>query len=120
MTVQDKKQARRLRLKRKIRKRISGTAEKPRLTVYRSNSAIYAQLIDDIRGITLVSASSNIKEIAEMQGTKVDKSFQVGLKLAEKAKAAGIVKVVFDRNGYKYHGRVKAVAEGARKGDLAF
>jgi large subunit ribosomal protein L18 len=114
------KTARRLRIKRGIRKRVYGTPERPRLSVFRSNTAIYAQIIDDSRGVTLASCSSRIKEIKEQKATKTEKGRMVGLKLAEKAKAAGIEKVVFDRNGYLYHGRIKALADAAREGGLLF
>lgn len=112
--------ARRTRIKRGIRKRVSGTAERPRLSVFRSNKEIYAQIIDDVAGRTLVAASSTEKAVSTEAGTKVDLSAKVGKALAEKALAAGIQAVVFDRNGYLYHGRVKALAEGAREGGLNF
>jgi large subunit ribosomal protein L18 len=112
----NKKAARRLRVKRSIRSKISGTSERPRLSVYRSNLHIYAQLIDDIEGQTLASASSLEEDLS--QGSRVESSQAVGQKLAERAKAAGIEKAVFDRNGYRYHGRVKALAEGVREGGL--
>lgn len=114
------KTARRLRIKRGIRKRVYGSSERPRLSVFRSNTAIYAQIIDDSRGVTLASCSSRIKEINEQKITKSDKCRLVGRKLAEKAKASGVEKVVFDRNGYRYHGRVKALADAAREGGLLF
>jgi len=113
--------ARAKRIKR-IRKKISGTSEKPRLRVFKSNKYIYAQVIDDIAGHTLVSMSSKDKGIAddaELTG-KTAQAFKVGVLLAEKAKAAGISQVVFDRGGYIYHGRVKALSEGAREGGLVF
>jgi large subunit ribosomal protein L18 len=113
-----KKDLRRLRIKRGIRNKISGTAEKPRLSVFRSNTGISAQLIDDINGLTLVSSSS--VEFKSNKGTKSEISKLVGQKIAEKAKAAGVQQVVFDRGGFLYHGRVKALAEGAREGGLAF
>ncbi|MES2380463.1 MAG: 50S ribosomal protein L18 [Bacteroidota bacterium] len=112
-----KKELRRTRIKRGIRGRIKGTDNRPRLTVFRSNKAIYAQLINDIDGKTIVSASSrNIKE----KITKVESSVAVGKEIAEKAIAAGIKQVVFDRNGYLYHGRIKSLADGAREGGLEF
>lgn len=111
------KDLRRLRIKQSIRAKISGTAEKPRLSVFRSNTGIYAQLIDDLKGQTLAAASS--KELGLANGN-VENAKTVGAKIAEKALAAGISAVVFDRNGYLYHGRVKAVAEGAREGGLKF
>ena len=106
----------RQRIQKRIRKKINGTAEKPRLAVYRSNKSIYAQLIDDVNGRTLAAASS--KE-SGATGKKVDQSKTVGKLIAEKALAANIKNVVFDRGGYLYHGRVKAVADGAREGGLA-
>jgi len=114
-----KKLSRRERIKKGIRKRLSGTAERPRLSVFRSNKAIYAQIVDDNTGRTLAAASSMSKDFAAA-GTKVEQSLAVGRLLAEKAVAAGISKVVFDRNGYLYHGRVKSLAEGAREGGLDF
>ena len=113
-----KKDLRRLRIKRGIRNKIHGTAEKPRLSVFKSNTALYAQLIDDINGQTLSSSSS--KEIDSDKQVNVEKSKEVGKKLAEKAIANGITNVVFDRNGYIYHGKLKAFAEGAREGGLKF
>jgi large subunit ribosomal protein L18 len=113
-----KKTLRRLKIKRSIRKRISGTADRPRLSVYRSNSAIYAQLIDDVNGNTLAAVSS--KEILGDKSVNVDAAKEVGKGLAEKAKVANIESVVFDRNGFLYHGKVKALAEGAREGGLKF
>jgi large subunit ribosomal protein L18 len=113
------KSNRRDRIKRGIRTRISGSSERPRLSVYRSNKGIYAQIIDDVAGVTLVSASSLSKEFTA-SGNKVDQSVAVGKLVAEKAVAAGIKQVVFDRNGYLYHGRVKSLAEGAREGGLIF
>lgn len=104
-----------------IRKRLHGTPERPRLVVFRSLKHIYAQIIDDSIGKTLVSASTKAKDQELPAGEKkTGQSFQVGLKLGEKALAAGIAKVAFDRAGYKYHGRVKALAEGARKAGLEF
>ena len=114
------KRLRRLRIKKRIRKKISGTAERPRLSVFRSNRYIYAQLIDDEAGRTLAQASSREAEIANLPGTPIERSRAVGRLLANRAKAAGIVKVVFDRNGYKYHGNVRALAEGARENGLEF
>jgi len=113
------KLSRRDRIKRGIRKRLSGSTERPRLSVYRSNKGIYAQIIDDVTGKTLVSASSLAKDFATT-GSKSDQSVAVGKTVAEKALAAGIKEVVFDRNGYLYHGRVKSLAEGAREGGLIF
>jgi large subunit ribosomal protein L18 len=113
------KLSRRDRIKMGIRKRLSGSSSRPRLSVYRSNKGIYAQIIDDVNGKTLVSASSLSKEFTA-DGTKSDQSVAVGKLVAQKAIAAGIVDVVFDRNGYLYHGRVKSLAEGAREGGLNF
>jgi large subunit ribosomal protein L18 len=113
------KLSRRERIKKGIRKRLTGSAERPRLSVYRSNKGIYAQVIDDVKGITIASTSSLSKDFSA-SGNKVDQSKAVGLAIAEKAKAAGVTKVVFDRNGYLYHGRVKSLAEGAREGGLDF
>ena len=113
------KLSRRDRIKKGIRKRLSGSSERPRLSVYRSNKGIYAQIIDDYSGKTLVSASSLSKDFSAT-GTKVEQSKAVGKLVAEKALAAGINQVVFDRNGYLYHGRVKSLAEGAREGGLDF
>ncbi|HMG07007.1 50S ribosomal protein L18 [Mucilaginibacter lappiensis] len=113
------KLSRRDRIKRGIRKRLSGSAARPRLSVYRSNKGIYAQIIDDLSGKTIVSASSLSKDFVA-DGTKSDQSVAVGKLVAQKAIAAGIKDVVFDRNGYLYHGRVKSLAEGAREGGLNF
>jgi len=115
------KTSRRLKIKYRVRKKVVGTDEKPRLSVFRSNKQIYAQLINDDKGITLVSASSREKAFDEKkEGTKTDTAKEVGKLIAEKAKEAGIENVVFDRNGYLYHGRVKSLAEGAREGGLKF
>ena len=103
----------------RIRKHIAGTAERPRLVVTRSNRHMVAQIVDDTKGITLVSASTLTAEFAGFEGTKVEAAKKVGELIAEKAKAAGITAVVFDRGGNKYTGRVAAVAEGAREGGLA-
>jgi large subunit ribosomal protein L18 len=108
---------RRLKAKRRIRSKVSGTAARPRLTVFRSNKHMYAQLIDDSTGHTLVAASTHN---TEEKGTSVAESGAVGRLLAKRAQEAGITAVVFDRNGYRYHGRVKAVADGAREGGLLF
>lgn len=113
------KQQRRIRIKYRVRKHVSGSSEEPRMTVFRSNKGIYAQLIDDISETTLVSASSLNKEIAEKKNiTKIEQATLVGKLVAEKALEKGITKVVFDRNGYLYHGRIKALAEEARKAGL--
>src|SRR5690606_27866164 len=108
----------RKKIKNRVRGKISGSAECPRLSVFRSNKQIYAQLIDDLSGRTLVSASSRIDAIEKAEGTKTDKAFKVGQESAVKAVQAGITHVVFDRNGYLYHGRVQRLAEGAREGGL--
>ncbi len=108
--------ARRNKIKTRIRGKISGTAERPRMSVFRSNKAIYVQVIDDLRGTTLAAASS--KGISE--GTKVEIAAKVGEEIAKKAVEKGIAEVVFDRNGYLYHGRVKSLADAARKGGLKF
>jgi large subunit ribosomal protein L18 len=113
----------RLRSKIKIRKKISGIQEKPRLTVYRSLNNVYAQLIDDSKGDTLVSASTLSKELTDdLKNTKgkISKGKMVGLLIAKKALEKNISQVVFDRNGYRYHGRIKAIADGAREGGLKF
>tara|TARA_Y100000589_G_scaffold132495_1_gene126355 strand:- start:23889 stop:24245 length:357 start_codon:yes stop_codon:yes gene_type:complete len=111
---------RRAKIKKRIRKVVKGTPERPRLSVYRSNKEIYAQIIDDVNGKTLVSASSRDKDIASSKGTKSEIAALVGKAIAEKAVKAGISKISFDRNGYLYHGRVKALADGAREGGLDF
>lgn len=117
-----KSNAARQRRHRRIRGRLSGTPERPRLNVYRSLNGIYAQLIDDVAGATLASASTIDKELrAEMEGKpKVEQAALVGKALAARAKAVGIETVVFDRGGYRYHGRIQALADGAREGGLRF
>jgi large subunit ribosomal protein L18 len=110
----------RQKIRYRIRKKISGEATKPRLSVFRSNTDIYVQLIDDVNGNTLAAASSKSKDIAAQKVTKTEKSKMVGAAIAVKAAELGITKVVFDRGGNLYHGRVKAVAEGAREGGLVF
>ena len=120
MATKNKKDYRRNRIKKRIRKVISGTPERPRMTVFRSNKEIYVQLVDDVAGNTLLSASSKVPEIAEKKVTKTEQAQLVGKYVAEKALAAGINNIVFDRNGYLYHGRVKSLAEAARKGGLKF
>jgi len=112
------KSDRRQRIRFRIRKSISGTATKPRLSVFRSNKEIYAQLIDDVNGLTLLSASSREKEVGK--GTNVEVATAVGKLVAEKALKAGIDTVTFDRGGYLYHGRIKSLAEGARAAGLKF
>ncbi|MDO6602993.1 LSU ribosomal protein L18P [Arenibacter palladensis] len=114
------KTERRLRIRRRIRKISSGTAERPRLAVFRSNTGIYAQIIDDVAGKTLVAASSRDKELAKAKGTKTEVANLVGKAIAEKAKEAGIEAVAFDRGGNLYHGRVKSLADGAREAGLKF
>ncbi|MFU0469244.1 50S ribosomal protein L18 [Gardnerella vaginalis] len=109
----------RLRRHARLRKRISGTSERPRLVVSRSNRHMVAQIVDDTKGITLVSASTLTSDFAGFTGTKTEAAAKVGELIAAKAKEAGITAVVFDRGGNKYHGRVAAVAEGARQGGLA-
>lgn len=111
------KSARRLRIRRGVRNKIAGTADRPRLSVFKSNKAIYAQIIDDAKGTTLTAANSI--ELGIKNNT-IKESKTVGSKLAEKALAAGVKSVVFDRGGYQYHGQVKALAEGAREGGLKF
>ncbi len=109
--------ARRLKIKASIRAKVSGTAERPRLTVFRSNSQIYAQVIDDLKGVTVASASSlGIKD----KITKSEKAALVGKAIADAAKKAGVEEVVFDRNGYLYHGRVQSLADAAREAGLKF
>lgn len=112
------KSERRQRIKFRIRKIVSGTAAQPRLSVFRSNKEIYAQIIDDVNGTTLVVASSRDKEVT--QGTAVETAKAVGKLVAEKALKAGISTISFDRGGYLYHGRVKSLAEGAREAGLKF
>jgi large subunit ribosomal protein L18 len=116
------RRTRRKKIKARIRKKISGTPEKPRVAVFRSNKHIYAQIIDDKAHKTLAAASTLTKEVAEkVQGLKKSEQAEVvGKILAERALSANIKEVIFDRSGYKYHGRVKALAEGARKGGLIF
>lgn len=117
---QVEKTARRQKIKRRSKARGQGTAEKPRLCVYRSLSQIYAQLVDDGNGVTLVTVSSMSKENRELKGTKTEISHTVGKQIGGKAVEKGITKVVFDRNGFRYHGRVRALAEGAREAGLVF
>ncbi len=112
------KSERRQRIKFRIRKIVSGTAARPRLSVFRSNKEIYAQIIDDVNGVTLLSASSRDKGITK--GTNMETATAVGKLIAEKALAAGIDTIAFDRGGYLYHGRVKSLAEGAREAGLKF
>lgn len=109
---------RRLRIKNRIRKIVSGTADRPRLSVFRSNKEIYVQLVDDVNGVTLAATSSRVKDVAK--GTNIEVAFEVGKTIATIAADKGIETVAFDRSGYLYHGRVKSLAEGARKGGLKF
>ena len=119
MGIKNKKANSRLKIKMRIRKSVNGTAERPRMSVYRSNKQIYVQLVDDQNGKTLASASSKEKGFDD-KGNKIEQAGKVGKLIAEKAKSAGIESVVFDRNGFLYHGRVKTLAEAARKGGLKF
>ncbi|GAB3012306.1 50S ribosomal protein L18 [Niabella terrae] len=114
------KSLRRIKIRRTIRQKLSGSAQKPRLAVFRSNTDIYAQLIDDSKGVTIAAASSKDKDIKAQSGTKSEKGKLVGVAIARKAVELNVKQVVFDRGGYLYHGRVKAVAEGAREGGLEF
>ena len=116
----DNKSIRRQKIRYNIRKKVAGSEQKPRLSVFRSNTGIYAQLIDDVKGITLASASTKHKGVAAQKGKKVDQSKLVGQEIAKKAVALGVKEIIFDRGGYLYHGRVKALAEGAREGGLKF
>ena len=118
MDVARAKRAARLRRHRRVRRRVAGTAERPRLAVFRSNRHIYAQLIDDRAGRTLAAAGS--LAVGDGEGDKKAAARRVGAELAQRAKAAGITAVVFDRGGYQYHGRVKALADAAREGGLDF
>lgn len=111
---------RRQKIRYRIRKKVAGTAEKPRFSVFRSNADIYVQLIDDENSVTLASASSRDKDIAAQKGTKIEKSKLVGAAIARKATELGVKNVVFDRGGNLYHGRVKSVADAAREGGLVF
>ena len=114
------KALRREKIKFRVRKKIIGTTGRPRLSVFRSNNDIYVQLIDDSAGKTLASASSRDKDILAQKGTKIEKSKLVGTAIARKASELGLLDVTFDRSGYLYHGRVKAIAEGAREGGMKF
>lgn len=120
MDKQSNKAVRRSRRKTGIRKRISGMPDRPRLTIYKSLNHIYAQVIDDLKGATLASASSVEKDLKLAKTGNASAAATVGVELAKRAKAAGVAKVVFDRNGFRYHGRVKALADAARKGGLEF
>jgi len=116
----DSKKVKRQKIRYKIRKRISGSQDIPRLAVFRSNKEIYAQLIDDSQSATLASASSRDKSICNQKSTKVEKAKMVGKLIAERAKESGVKNVVFDRGGFLYHGRIKALAESAREAGLKF
>ena len=113
-----KNRERRIRIKAGVRKKITGTTERPRLSVFRSNRGLYVQVIDDAKQVTVVAASTS--ELGEKAKLNIEASKSVGKKIAEKAIAAGIQEIVFDRNGYLYHGNIKALAEGAREGGLKF
>ncbi len=119
MVSKKDKNAARLKRHIRVRSKISGTTDRPRLAVYRSNAHIYAQIIDDIKGVTLCSAST-VEPSFDGIGSNKEAAKKVGLKIAEKALAAGITEVVFDRGGYVYHGRVSELADGAREGGLKF
>lgn len=120
MAIKTNKEFRRFRIKKRVRKIIKGTPDRPRMSVFRSNKEIYVQLIDDVSGKTLVEASSMSKDFIEKKLSHLEKSKLVGKLIAEKATQAGIGTVVFDRNGYLYHGRVKSLAEAAREAGLKF
>jgi len=113
-----KNRERRERIKAGVRKKITGTTERPRLSVFRSNRGIYVQVIDDLKGVTVAAASTI--ELGDKARLNIENSKNVGKKLAEKAIASGVQTIVFDRNGYLYHGNIKALAEGAREGGLKF
>jgi len=115
-TQADRRRRRHLR----VRKKVAGTPERPRLVVFRSSKHIYAQVVDDAKGVTLIGGSDRSAGVKPEGAGKTAKSFALGRHIAEQAKAKGITKVVFDRGGYQFHGRVKAVADGARKGGLEF
>ena len=114
------KNERRIRIKNRIRKVISGTETRPRLAVFRSNKEIYAQIVDDVTGRTIAAASSRDKDIAKSKGNKTEAATLVGKSVAEKAMKAGVETIAFDRGGYLYHGRIKSLAEGAREAGLKF
>jgi len=116
MSVSIDKQSKRVRRRKRIRAKVTGTTERPRLSVFKSNRALYAQLVDDERGVTLASAVTDVKA----KQTPIEKARTAGLKLAEEAKKKGVEKVVFDRGGFIYIGNIKAFAEGAREGGLSF
>jgi large subunit ribosomal protein L18 len=118
MAIKSSKEYRRFRIRKRIRKVVKGTAERPRMSVFRSNKSIYVQLIDDLKGVTLAAASSTAPEVAAEKATKTEQAKKVGKLIAQKAIEAGITTVVFDRNGYLYHGRVKSLADSAREAGL--
>lgn len=120
MAIKSTKEFRRFRIKKRVRKIVEGTAARPRMSVFRSNKEIYVQLIDDLSGKTLIAASSMSKDFADKKMSHLEKAKHVGKLIAEKAVEAGISAVVFDRNGYLYHGRVKSLAEAAREAGLKF
>lgn len=120
MAIKSRTEFRRFRIKKRIRKIVHGTPDRPRMTVFRSNKAIYVQVIDDLAGKTLVAASSMEKGMNDQKITKTEMAKKVGKQIAEKSLQAGIEKVVFDRNGYLYHGRIKSLADAAREGGLKF
>lgn len=120
MAIKNKKVFSRNRIKQRVRKNVSGTASRPRLSVFRSNKQIYAQLIDDVAGVTLAAASSTEKALAEFKGTKIEQAAQIGKLIAERAQEKGVETIIFDRSGYLYHGRIKSLAEAAREGGLKF
>ncbi|GIW78442.1 MAG: 50S ribosomal protein L18 [Gemmatales bacterium] len=120
MNLQKEKRKRQLRRRRHVRRRITGTSERPRLTVFRSLKHIYAQLIDDLAGKTLAAANSRMPGVVDGYGGNIQAAKRVGAKLAEIAKSKGIQKAAFDRGHYRYHGRVKALADAAREGGLDF
>ena len=116
--MESRKVTRRKSIRKRIRRIVTGTAERPRLSVFRSNNGLYVQIIDDLKGVTVASASTG--ELGEKVGLNIENSKNVVKKIAEKALASGIETIVFDRNGYLYHGNIKAFAEGAREGGLKF
>ncbi|MAZ94314.1 MAG: 50S ribosomal protein L18 [Bacteroidales bacterium] len=120
MGIKNKKAYSRLKIKRRIRKTVVGTADRPRMSVFRSNKQIYVQLIDDSTGSVVVSASSQTGDGKDAKINKINQAKLVGTAIAEKAKGAGVETVVFDRNGYLYHGRIKSLADAAREGGLKF
>ena len=114
------KNEKRLRIKRRVRKNVTGTEARPRLTVFRSNKEIYAQIVDDVTGKTISAASSRDKDISSAKGTKTEIATLVGKAIGERAIKAGVEAIAFDRGGYQYHGRVKSLADGAREAGLKF